>query len=83
MESQSTSPPGSSKAVKDIGQPVTVAADEEKAVVGAVPTADESQENFQAHDSKNENKPGPPAKVPDRQRTIHGVKVFSLRFLKS
>ncbi|TGO17824.1 hypothetical protein BTUL_0014g00180 [Botrytis tulipae] len=69
MESNPTGAPRASSAVKDNHQPVMTTADEEKAAA-TVPTGDEKQD----HDTKLETGSSQPAKLPERQRTIHGIK---------
>ncbi|KAF7881616.1 uncharacterized protein EAF02_006304 [Botrytis sinoallii] len=69
MESNPTGAPRASSAVKDNGQSVMMTADEEKAAA-TVPTGDEKQD----HDAKLETGSSQPVKLPERKRTIHGIK---------
>ncbi|THV45847.1 hypothetical protein BGAL_0444g00030 [Botrytis galanthina] len=78
MESNPTGAPRASSAVKDNRQPVMMKADEEKAAA-TVPTGDEKQD----HDAKLETGSNQPVKLPERQRTIHGIKVLSSHFLQT
>ncbi|TGO43440.1 hypothetical protein BHYA_0001g00700 [Botrytis hyacinthi] len=77
MESNPTGAPRASSAVEDNRQPVMMTADEEKAAA-TVPTGDEKHD----HDAKLETGSSQPAKLSERQRTIHGIKLLSSCFLQ-
>lgn len=78
MTSNPTGAPRASSAVKDNRQSVMMKADEEKAAA-TVPAGDEKQD----HDAKLETGSAQPVKLPERQRTIHGIKVLSSHFLQT
>ncbi|KAF5877455.1 putative mfs mdr transporter protein [Botrytis fragariae] len=78
MEYNPTGAPRASSAVKDNSQVVMMTADEEKAAA-TMPTGDGKQD----HDAKLETGPGQLVKLPERQRTVHGIKVLTSHFLQA